>query len=433
MKIKSVVAGSIASVHDISVDDQILEINGHSLEDIVDYRFLSADHLLRLKLKSKAGRLKLVSVKKAPDEDLGLEFHPMRYKSCRNNCIFCFVHQLPKGLRRALYFKDEDFRLSFLHGNFITLTNTLDNDIQRIVGQRLSPLYISVHATDGGLRQKILGNPNIPEIMPLVKRLAEARIQMHTQIVVCPGINDGRYLEKSVEDLSALYPHVKSLAVVPVGLTKFREKLPEIKPVGVASSRKIVQLVDNRQRHFRRKLGCGFVYAADELFIKAGLEIPGARYYDEFDQAENGVGMMRKFLDTFKSKRKRLPRGLKRKLSLAMVTGVSAFGLMEQIVQEHFSSIRGLKVRVVPVKNDFFGRSVTVGGLLAGADVISALRQKKNIGDVILLPPNCVNEDGLFLDDLAPRDIERALGRKVVVGSYDLVETLGGLFRKIGD
>jgi len=429
MKIKSITIKSIASLLNILAGDELLDINGHSINDIIDYKFFSTDHLLKLKLKGKEGEIKWIKIKKQPDEDLGLEFHPIRYRSCKNNCIFCFVHQLPKGLRKALYYKDEDFRLSFLHGNFITLTNTSVDDVKRIIYQRLSPLYISVHTTDEKLRRKILAKPKIPEIIPLIERLAGGRIEMHTQIVLCPGINDGEYLKKSVEDLSSFYPYVKSLALVPVGLTKFREKLPQIKPVNKTYSQKIIKLVDEWQRLYRKKWGIGFVYASDEFFTKAELDFPDKSYYDEFYQIENGVGMMRDFLDKFESQHKLLPRGLKKNLNITLVTGVSAFRLIKQIIEQKLNSISRLTIRPVMVKNIFFGHTVTVTGLLTGADIINALNKEKNLGEIILLPPNCINQDGLFLDDLTPRDLERELGCKVVIGSYDLVKSL----RKILD
>jgi putative radical SAM enzyme (TIGR03279 family) len=430
MKIKSIKDGSISSFRDISAGDELLEINGHPINDIIDYKFFSSDHLLKLKLQSKDERLKRVLVKKQPDEDLGLEFCPTRYKSCKNNCIFCFVHQLPKGLRKALYFKDEDFRLSFLHGNFITLTDTSNGDVDRIIYQRLSPLYISVHATDEKLRKEILSNPRIPAIMPLIKRLARGRIEMHTQIVLCPGINDGTYLEKSVRELSDFYPHVKSLALVPVGLTKFRNKLPKIKLVNKTYSKKIIQLMDKWQRCFRKKWGYGFVYAADEFFTKAELDIPDKSYYDEFYQIENGVGMMRRFLDDFESKCYLLPRRLKENLSITLTTGVSAFSLIKQIIKQKLSLISRLRIKPIVVENNFFGHTVTVTGLLTGEDIMNALKKERNLGEIILLPPNCMNEDGLFLDDLTPDDLERELGRKVIIGSYDLVGNLRKIFNE---
>ncbi|KPL01261.1 MAG: hypothetical protein AMJ91_00940 [candidate division Zixibacteria bacterium SM23_73_3] len=430
MKIKSIANKSIASSHNISVGDELLTINSHFVNDPIDYRFFSSNYLLKLKLRSKEGGIKQVLVRKQLDEDLGVEFFPTRYKSCPNNCIFCFVHQLPNGLRKALYFKDEDFRLSFLHGNFITLTNTSNGDINRIIYQRLSPLYISVHTTDEELRKKILSNPKIPDVMPLLERLAKGKIEMHTQIVLCPGINDGKYLEKSVKDLSAFYPHVKSLALVPVGLTKFRERLPGIKPVTKPYSKKVIQLVDQWQKRFREKLGSGFVYAADEFFTKAKLDIPDKGYYDEFYQIENGVGMVRQFLDEFNAEKRLLPGRLRKNLNITLITGVSAFRLIKQIIEQRLNSISDLKIRPVMVKNDFFGQSVTVAGLLTGADIMDTLRKKKNLGEIILLPPNCLNQDGLFLDDLTPQDLERELRRKVMIGSYDLMESLIKIFEE---
>jgi len=408
----------------ILAGDELLRIDGHPIRDAIDYRFFSAEDRLELEIRSPNGKTKTIRLRKQPDQDLGLEFFPIRYRSCKNNCIFCFVHQLPKGLRKALYFKDEDFRLSFLHGNFITLTNASEQDIKRIIEQRLSPLYISVHATDEKLRKEILGNEKVPDIMPQIETLARSGIEMHAQIVLCPGINDGGHLEKSVRDLSALYPQVKSLALVPVGLTRFRSRLPKIRPVGKSYSLKTIDMVDEWQKGFRRRLGTGFVYAADEFYTKARLDVPPRRYYDEFYQIENGVGMLRQLLDDFESKRKLLPKRLRKNLRITLVTGVSAFRAISELVRKHLSTIPGLKVQLVCVKNDFFGHSVTVTGLLTGGDIITALIRKRSLGDVILLPSNCINQDGLFLDDLRPKDIERECGSEVKVGSYELVESV---------
>jgi putative radical SAM enzyme (TIGR03279 family) len=424
MKIKSVAPNSIASRRCIFPGDELLAINGHSINDPIDYMYYSAEDHLNLKLKSEDGTMKRVMINKPSDKDLGLEFDGIRYKQCENNCIFCFVHQLPKALRRALYIKDEDFRLSFLHGNFVTLTNTSSKDIERIIYQRLSPLYISVHTTDEDLRKRILENPRVPDIMPIINRLAKARIEMHAQIVLCPGINDGDYLRKSVQDLSAFYPYVKSLALVPVGLTKFRSRLPKIRPVSRAYSKDIIKKVNEWQKYFRKQWGYGFVYAADEFFTKAQFDIPAKGYYDEFYQLENGVGMMRQFMDTFKSKQKLLPKKLDKKLKITLVTGVSAFDMIKDIIDHHLSLISGLSVHVVVVKNDFFGNSVTVTGLLAGEDILKTLTKQKNLGEIILLPPNCVNEDGLFLDNFLPQNIENKMCKKVIISSYDIITSL---------
>ena len=424
MRIRSIIDESIAYRKGIQPEDDLLEINGHPINDQIDYKYFSTEDKLELRIRDGKKNIKLVGIIKQPDQGLGIEFYDTKYKHCKNNCIFCFVHQLPKGLRRALYFKDEDFRLSFLHGNFITLTNTSYKDIQRIIDQRLSPLYISVHTTDKVLRKTILGNPRIPDIMSIIRKLVQAKIEMHTQIVLCPGVNDGEYLNKSVNDLSSLYPYIKSLALVPVGLTKFRGRLPKIKPVGKSYSKGIIHLVDEWQRGFRNRWGCGFVYAADEFYTKAGLDIPGKRYYDEFYQSENGVGMMRQFMDTFRSKQRLLPKKLHKKLRITLVTGVSASKMIKDIIDNKLSSISGLSVHPLVVKNDFLGHTVTVTGLLVGQDILKGLRREKNLGEIILLPPNCVNYDRLFLDDLSSLHLERGLNRRMMIGSYDLVQSV---------
>jgi putative radical SAM enzyme (TIGR03279 family) len=263
--------------------------------------------------------------------------------------------------------------------------------------------------------------------------LANGGIEMHTQIVLCPGVNDGKYLEKSVRELSSLYPQVKSLALVPVGLTRYRQNLPKIKPVAKGYALDIINLVDRWQKLFRKRFKTGFVYASDEFFTKgmnhmvhtkARLDIPNKKYYDDFDQIENGVGMMRKFLDQFQIKQKLLPQSLSRKLSITLLTGVSAFRLIKKIVEERLKIIPGLKIKVIVVKNDFFGSTVTVTGLLTGIDMLDTLKKQKEMGDLILLPPNCINQDSLFLDDMTPQDLEKELDRKVIIGSYDLSETL---------
>jgi len=428
MKIKSIRNESIASFHPIFPENDLLEINGHPINDIIDYKFFSSEPFLTLQLKDKNEKIKKIRLRKKTDQDLGLEFYEIRYRSCKNNCLFCFVHQLPRGMRRSLYFKDEDYRLSFLHGNFITLTNTSSEDIDRIIRQGLSPLYISVHATDENLRKKIFSSPKIPQVMPIIKKLAEGGIEMHTQIVLCPGVNDGEYLEKSVAELSAFYPYVKSLALVPVGLTRYRQNLPKIKPVGKKYSLSVVKLVDGWQQIFEKKFKSGFVYASDEFFTKAELDIPNKKYYDNFNQIENGIGMMRKFLDQFQAKRKLLPQSLSRRLSITLLTGVSAYKFIQKVVKDRLNIIPDLRIKVIVVKNDFFGSTVTVTGLLTGVDMINTLKKQKEMGDVILLPPNCINQDGLFLDDVTPQDVENEFKRKVIIGSYDLVDSLNKIF-----
>ncbi len=429
MRIKSVERGSLADIYSILPGDEILEINRSPVKDFIDYRFYSSDEILNLKIKPKSGNVRESTILKRPDQDLGITFEEKRYRGCGNKCIFCFVHQLPKGLRKPLYFKDEDYRLSFLHGNFITLTNLSEQDIQRIIKQRLSPLYISVHTTDEQLRKKILGNPKAPDILPLIRRLTQNRIELHAQVVLCPGINDGFFLEKTVYDLSTFFPQVKSLAIVPVGLTRFRKVLPKLKSVSKEYSRKLTKSIERWQIHFRRKYKSNFVYAADEFYLLAGLDIPARNYYDEFYQVENGVGMVREFLDSFEKNERLLPGHLKGKFGLSLVTGVLAYRFMKGHVLRKLKQIRNLQVNLIPVKNDFFGKSITVSGLLTGGDILKTLRKSEH-RNLVMLPPNCLNADGLFLDDLKPLDLEKELGARIVAGSYDIVESLQKIFRE---
>ncbi|MFH0930433.1 MAG: DUF512 domain-containing protein [Candidatus Zixiibacteriota bacterium] len=430
MKIRSVESNSLAEKYSILPGEEILELNNSSIKDLIEYKFYSSEKKLKLKIKSKSGIIREVKLTKNPDQDLGIAFEEKRYRGCPNKCIFCFIDQLPKGLRKPLYFKDEDFRLSFLHGNFITLTNLSEQDIQRIINQRLSPLYISVHTTNESLRKKMLGNPKAPDIIPLIRRLAEHRIQMHTQIVLCPGINDGKYLEKSIYELFLFYPWVKSLAIVPVGLTKFRKNLPALKPINKKYSTKLIKLVDRWQSYFQKRYRFNFVYSADEIYLLAELDIPPKKYYDEFYQIENGVGLVREFLDDFKRKERFLPRSLKYKFRLNLVTGELAYKFMSGYILDRLKKIKNLKVNLVKVKNNFLGESVTVTGLLSGGDILKALK-KSGKSNLIMLPPNCLNPDGLFLDDLKPRDIEKKIGVKIIKGSYDLVESLKNISPEI--
>lgn len=423
MKIITIENKSLAQRYSLLPGDEVLEINNYPVKDLIDYRFYTSEEKLNLKIRDKFGKIKKIRITKRPDQDLGVVFEEKAYRGCGNKCIFCFVDQLPRGLRKPLYFKDEDYRLSFLHGNFITLTNLSEKDFQRVITQRLNPLYISVHTTDETLRKKILGNQKIPGIMPLIRKFADNRIEMHTQIVLCPGINDGPYLEKSVKELSSFYPWVKSLAIVPVGLTRFRKGLPELKPVDKRYSKKLIRQVEKWQNEFRKKYKSNFVYAADEFYLLAELDIPPAKYYDGFYQIENGVGLVRKFLDDFRRKEKLLPESLEHKFSLTLVTGKLAYKFMSEYILERLNKIKNLDVDLISVRNNLLGESVTVSGLLSGGDILRALKRKE-IGELVIFPPSCLNANGFFLDDLKPVDLEKKLGVKIVTGSYDLVESI---------
>ncbi|MEW6413050.1 MAG: DUF512 domain-containing protein [Candidatus Zixiibacteriota bacterium] len=405
----------------------VVSINGKPVLDSIDFRFKTADERVKIKFADSKGREIELRLDERCPGDLGLTLDDGRVMVCKNNCIFCFVHQQPKGMRRTLYVKDEDYRLSFTHGNFVTFTNTSDEEIKRIIKQRLSPLYVSVHATDDELRSRLLGNRNILPILPLLRRLVKGGITIHTQCVLCPGINDGENLKRTIDELSSLYPGVASLAVVPVGLTKYRERLPKLRKYSREEAAEIVRYIERRQKEFTKSLGSRFVWAADEFYVETGRDFPKHAAYEDMPQFENGVGMAREFITVFNRRRPRL-RGLKSRVRALMLTGYSAYPFLNTQTLPYIREKLKLKLALEPVRNDFWGDTVTVSGLLTGADLLKAASGKKDGYDMAVLPPNCLNEDKLFLDDMSLEQFEQKLGRKVVVGSYDLAETLREVF-----
>jgi putative radical SAM enzyme (TIGR03279 family) len=433
LKITEIKKGSQADREDIRPGDELLAVNGQSIRDDIDLMYYSSEDMVILSVIRDG-----VNYEKELDglEDLGIELEEMRFKSCGNNCIFCFVDQNPPGMRKAVYFKDEDYRLSFLHGSYITLTTLSESEIDRILEQRLSPLYVSVHATELSVRKKILGIRHDDRFMEKIDRLIEGGIRLHCQIVVCPGINDGIILEKTINDLAGKIPGVLSLAVVPVGMTCHREGLYPLKPVDSQAAREIIRLVDRfrselihksssiinpPKEHRTADFGTGFVYCADELYNRAGIDIPSAGYYDDFPQIENGVGMIRDFLDA--SGRLESTIGeLRYTGKVAIVTGFSMEPYLHRFAERLMDFTSNLEARVIAVPNHFFGESVTVSGLLAGRDIIAAL-QGIDPDETVLLPPNCLNAEGLFLDDLSLEDIARSLNVTVYQGEYDPVAT----------
>ena len=397
-------------------------LNGREVIDSIDFQFRSADEQVRLKFADTRGREFELEVN-GLHGDLGLKWEEDKIRRCKCKCIFCFVHQQPKGMRRALYIKDEDYRLSFTHGNFITLSNVSDDDIARIIEQRLSPLYVSVHTTDDQLRGEMLGNRKLRPILPQLKRLAAAGIQLHTQVVLCRGINDGLHLAKTVLDLAALYPQVATLAVVPVGLTRYRQRLPRLRTYTRRQSGQIVSHIEMLQAQFLKTLGTRFVWAADEFYVNANREFPRLNTYEKMAQFENGVGMAREFITGF-NRRRRILRNIHSKKRVMLVTGHSAWLFLNQQVMPYLLWEFNLRVALQPVANRFWGKSVTVSGLLVGRDIIAAVKPFVRNFDTVVLPPNCLNADNLFLDDVTLREFEDAIARPVVVGSYNIAETI---------
>ena len=418
--VRRVESGSLAERAGFAGGDGISRVNGEPVGDLIDFQVASSDPRLSFEVQ-REGEVYEVEVERREGESLGFDFDEMRLRRCNNKCVFCFLHQMPGGMRRSLYFEDDDYRLSFLHGSYVTLTNVKDEDLRRIVDQGLTPQYLSVHATDPALRQRLLGRRKgtVP-ILERIDYLARSGIEMHTQIVLCPGWNDGGHLERTLTDLEGFYPAVRSVALVPVGLTRFRSHLPELQPVTPAIAEGYLAEAERWGERCARDLGERFVYPGDELFLMVGRPPPPAGYYDAFPQIENGIGMVRTFLDRWDRGRTTLPAGLDRPLHLAIVTGRLASCFLTSMVAD--LEIGGLRADVVVVDNGFFGPGITVSGLLTGRDIIGALRGGP--WDLAVLPPNTVNGDGVTLDDLTVAGLEAASGIPVTVGDYDLAASL---------
>jgi putative radical SAM enzyme (TIGR03279 family) len=411
-QVEQVRPGSPAAAAGIAAGDRVLRVNGRVPRDYIEWRYLTAETRVSLLLKDRMGRRRRLSVEKALDEDLGLRFTRDVFdgiRSCRNRCSFCFVAQLPKGLRPALYVRDDDYRLSYLHGNFITLTNLTPADRARIVRWHLSPLYVSVHATEPEVREKLFGRPT-PDVVVEMGRLAARGIAFHAQIVVCPGVNDGRHLERTVRDLAALYPGVRSVGVVPVGLTRHRRGLAAVRPVSARLAAKMVEEVQAWQREFRRRVGSRVVFAADELYLLAGLAIPPRSHYEGFWQLGNGIGGVRLFLEELK---RVAPPRLGRPLKVTLATGEGAAELVK-LLAEKLEAGKSVRAEVCVVRNRLLGRSITTAGLLAGRDIARALKQRE-LGDVVLAPASAVREGEGFLDGMTVERLSRVVGVPVLI------------------
>lgn len=412
MVIEAVEPGSAADRAGIKAFEFLSRINGKRVKDIIDYSYLVADDQLVIEIVDKEGECRQLFFELQPGESMGLSFLPPVPKQCGNKCVFCFVHQLPKGLRKPLYIKDEDYRLSFLHGTYVTLSNLKPAELRRIIKLRLSPLYISVHTTDAELREKMLGRSKIPAILEQLRSLAAARIQMHCQIVLCPDLNDGVALKKTVSDLAALYPAIQSLAIVPLGLTAHRKKLPQLRAVDQQYAANFLDQWLPEMRKLNRQLGEPFLQLADEFFIKAGYPFPALKEYGELPQWENGVGMAAWFLKDAAQvlrRAKKIPQ-----LSATVLTGCSAHGIVQQFVDQ-FNDKSGAKISVLAVTNHLFGEMVTVTGLIGGKDIISALKDRQ-LDHPLLIPAVMLKEDeNVFIDDFTVEQLSRELGVEIKV------------------
>ena len=420
--VKQIEPDSLGARAGFCIGDRILRINGEEVRDLIDVQVNSAEEVICVEIERDKERYE-AEIERQSGESLGLVFEDMRLRSCNNQCVFCFIHQMPKGMRRSLYFEDDDFRLSFLHGSYVTLTNVRESDIDRIIEQGLTPQYISVHATDPELRQVMLGRTKATvDINERLHKLATNGIEMHTQVVLCPGWNDGSHLERTVTDLSAYYPAVRSVALVPVGLTDHRHKLVQLDPVTPAKAAEYADAAESWGSQFKARFGERFVYAADEIFLLTGRLVPEASYYDAFPQLENGIGMVRSFLDTWDEASKRLPARTAKAMRIGLLTGRLAERILVPLVAK-LNAIENVQVDILPVDNDFFGRGITVSGLLTGRDMAARVRDGIE-RDLVLLPPNCINGEGLTLDDMTVPQLAEEAGVPLAVGGYDLVESL---------
>lgn len=414
--------GGIAAELGIASGDRICAVNGRPVRDILDYRFLTADDSVEVLVESRNGAF-LYEIEKDYDEPLGIDFKSPfpNLKKCRNRCIFCFVDQMPPGLRRSLYIKDDDYRLSFWDGNFITLTNLEEADFERIVEERLSPLYVSVHTTNPELRRKMMGNRRAGEILRQMSFLARHGIELHAQIVLCPGVNDGRELERTIGDLGALAPSVRSVAVVPVGCTRYREKLFPLSACTPEQANEVISAVHRWQDRFLRMFDIPLVYAGDEFYIRAGIAVPPAERYGEFPQLENGVGLVRLFLDEWEEVR-RAPCHAPPKVTV--VTGEMGACVLGPLI-EQLNRDTGSRIVLLPVANRFFGPDVTAAGLLTGADIRDALRGL-DFGDLVVIPAVALRNGTTFLDDVTLEELRQDLGVSIVAagGPRELIEII---------
>ncbi len=427
VKITAVTKKSPAAKKGIRENDTLVAINGHAIRDVLDYQFYAQDEKLRVTFQNAKGHEKTVTVKKDESEDLGLAFETYlmdKQQHCKNKCVFCFIDQMPPGMRDTLYFKDDDARLSFLFGNYITLTNLTDADVDRIIEMHISPVNVSVHTMNPALRVQMMKNPHAGESLRMLRRIADAGIRLNTQLVLCPGLNDGDELVYSLNELEKLYPALASIAAVPVGLTKYREKLPHLEAYTPDTARRVIDTIDAFGRRCKEQYGSRMAFAADEFYLKAGLPLPGEDYYEDYPQIENGVGLWKSLECEFQAAVDACDLPDDTAFAASMATGTASYPLLcafKALLERRFPNG---KVDVYAIENDFFGHSITVAGLVTGQDLIAQLKDKDLHGR-LLIPSVMLRAEGdVFLDDVSVQDVERALGVRLVVVPNDGAELL---------
>lgn len=407
LEIVKVTRDSIAQEIGIVPGDFVVKINSEEVNDQVDFKFYSAEEYIELLIQRGSEQI-IFEIEKEFNEDIGVDLQEMKMKSCGNNCVFCFVYQNPEGMRKALYFKDEDYRFSFLYGHYVTLTTVNQEELNRIVKQQLSPLYISVHSTEEETRKFLLGIKRDDHLLEKIDFLVKGGIELHTQIVLCPGINDGKIFDQTVEDLKQFYPEVKSIAVVPVGLTKHRSKLFDLRLHTKDELLNMIDYTNNYRIKLAKQLGTAFVYLADEFYIKADMPFPSSTYYDDFYQIENGVGEFRDMIDRFDKNFNSMDIKLNKPTKITWITGTLAAENIQKYIISKLNAIENLKIDLIPVINNFYGESITISGLLTGQDIYEQLRDK-NLGDIVFLPPKVLNAEGYFLDNWTVSMLEEKL------------------------
>lgn len=432
VKVTGVKKFSPAYLHSIRENCIIETINGKEIYDVLDYRFYLKEKKLVIVFRDEKGKKKKASIHKKVDYDIGLDFETYlmdKQQCCKNKCIFCFVDQMPDGMRDTLYFKDDDSRLSFLTGSYITLTNLSEREVERIIEMHISPINISVHTMNPELRVQMMKHPKAGESLDIIRRFAAAGIKMNTQLVLCPNINDGKELEYSLNELSKLYPAVESIAAVPVGLTKHREGLCHLEMYTKETAAKVIDTIECFSDHFLYFNGTRLAFAADEFYIKAEREIPSAEFYEGFSQLENGVGLWASLKDEFYSALNEVTDFETEKRTLSIATGYAAYPLLKELAEAACEKFKNISVNVYRIKNEFFGESVTVAGLIVGKDMIARLKNEA-LGDELLIPAVMLRfERDMFLDSITLEEAEKELNIKITPcenNGYELLDLIRG-------
>lgn len=437
--IEKIVPGSIAEEMEIEAGDKLLQMNGEDIEDIFDYQFYVEDEYLEVLIQKPDGEEWLLEIDKDMDEDLGIVFENGlmdEYRSCHNKCIFCFIDQMPKGMRETLYFKDDDSRLSFLQGNYVTLTNMSEKDINRIIKYHLSPINVSFQTTNPELRCEMLHNRFAGDALKKVDTLYEAGIRMNGQIVLCKGVNDGKELERSISDLMKYLPQLESVSVVPVGLSKYRDGLYPLEPFNREDATEVLEMIHKAQKTAYAEYGIHFIHASDEWYVLAGQDLPEEENYDGYLQLENGVGMLRLLLNEFEEEYNIRKHNLQGAAAyetphkvISMATGKLAYHFIREMADSLMILYPNIKINVYEITNHFFGEKITVSGLLTGTDILEQLKGKE-LGERLLLPQNVLRSgERVFLDDLCVNDLEKALQVKLDIvksSGQEFIETIVG-------